>query len=528
MSKNIGKQFINGQRIAANTAEIESINATDYQATGYLFSQATLDEVNQAAQAANDAFLVYSQTTSNDRAAFLEEIAMQIEAIGPVLQEVASLETGLPLGRLQGETGRVTGQLRLFAEVVRRGDFYAARIDLALPDRKPMPRVDLRQMSIAIGPVAVFGASNFPLAFSTAGGDTVSALAAGCPVVFKAHSGHMATAELVAQAIEKAIEICKMPSGTFNMIFGSRVGADLVAHPLIKAVGFTGSLDGGMALYNIAQQRPEPIPLFAEMSSVNPLVVLPKALAARSDEIAKDTVASFNMGCGQFCTKPGLILGVKSPEFDQYIKMLKEKTLTAVPQVMLNAGTLKSYKSGVSDLESEPGFEKIAEGQAATLISQATAQLFQADQSVLLAGSAKLQHEVFGPMSIVVAVDNKQTLMQGIQQLAGQLTATIIGDEADFAESADLLNLLSHKAGRVLFNGFPTGVEVSDAMVHGGPFPATSDSRGTSVGTAAIDRFLRPVCYQNTPQSLLPAALKNENPLGINRLIDGKLTQAVL
>lgn len=528
MSQNIGKQFINGQRIATNAAEIESINATDYQTTGYVFSQATLDEVNQAAQAAHDAFITYSQTTSNDRAAFLEEIATQIEEIGPVLQEVASLETGLPLGRLQGETGRVTSQLRLFAEVVRRGDFYAARIDPALPDRKPMPRVDLRQMRIAIGPVAVFGASNFPLAFSTAGGDTVSALAAGCPVVFKAHSGHMATAELVAQAIEKAVQICNMPSGTFNMIFGSRVGADLVEHPLIKAVGFTGSLDGGMALYNLAQQRPQPIPLFAEMSSVNPLVVLPEALAVRGDKIAADTVASFNMGCGQFCTKPGLILGVKSPEFDQFIATLKESTSSSIPQVMLNAGTLKSYKAGIADLENETGFDKIAEGQAATLVSQATAQLFQADQSVLLAGNAKLQHEVFGPMSIVVAVDSKEKLIQGIEQLAGQLTATIIGEDTDFAHSHDLLNLLSQKAGRVLFNGFPTGVEVSDAMVHGGPFPATTDTRGTSVGTAAIDRFLRPVCYQNTPQSLLPAALKNENPLGINRLINGQVTQEAL
>lgn len=528
MSQNIGKQFINGQRIAANAAEIESINATDYQANGYVFSQATLDEVNQAAQAAHDAFVVYSQTTSNDRAAFLEEIATQIEAIGPSLQEVASLETGLPLGRLQGETGRVTSQLRLFAEVVRRGDFYAARIDPALPDRKPMPRVDLRQMRIAIGPVAVFGASNFPLAFSTAGGDTVSALAAGCPVVFKAHSGHMATAELVAQAIEKAVQICNMPSGTFNMIFGSRVGADLVEHPLIKAVGFTGSLDGGMALYNLAQQRPQPIPLFAEMSSVNPLVVLPEALAVRGQQIAADTVASFNMGCGQFCTKPGLILGIKSPEFDQFIAVLKESTSSSIPQVMLNAGTLKSYKAGIVDLENETGFDKIAEGQASTLVSQATAQLFQADQSVLLAGSAKLQHEVFGPMSIVVAVDDKATLIQGIEKLAGQLTATIIGEDTDFAHSHDLLNLLSQKAGRVLFNGFPTGVEVSDAMVHGGPFPATTDTRGTSVGTAAIDRFLRPVCYQNTPQSLLPAALKDENPLGINRLINGEVTQQAL
>lgn len=528
MSELIGKQFINGQRVATNAPTLDSINATTYEPTGYLFCQATLDEVNDAAQAAHDAFKVYNQTTPELRAQFLEEIATQIEALGPQLQEVASLETGLPLGRLQGETGRVTGQLRLFAQVVRRGDFFSARIDQALPDRKPMPRVDLRLAKIGVGPVAVFGASNFPLAFSTAGGDTVAAFAAGCPVVFKAHSGHMATAELVGTAIQKAVEKCGMPSGTFNMVFGGRIGADLVAHPLIQAVGFTGSLDGGMALYNIAQQRPQPIPVFAEMSSVNPVVVLPQALANRGAQIAAETVASFNMGCGQFCTKPGLILGVKSPEFDQFVKGLVTATQAAAPQVMLNQGTLKSYKAGIAELENEAGFEKVAVGLEATLVSQATAQLFKADQSVLLSGNVKLQHEVFGPMSVVIALDDEETLLKGIDQLAGQLTATIIGEDEDFVGAENLLNLFAKKAGRVLFNGFPTGVEVSDAMVHGGPFPATSDARGTSVGTAAIDRFLRPVCYQNTPQVLLPDALKDENPLGLNRLVNGQLSSAAL
>ena len=296
MALNIGKQFIKGQRVAVHAAALESVNATDYQPTGYLFSQASIEEVDAAAQAAEAAFVLYSQTSQEQRAGFLDEIAVEIEALGASLQEVASLETGLPLARLQGETGRITGQLRLFAQLLRRGDFYAARIDPALPNRKPMPRVDLRQYKVGLGPVAVFGASNFPLAFSTAGGDTVAALAAGCSVVFKAHSGHMATAELVAEAIEKAVVKCGMPAGTFNMIFGGRIGADLVAHPLIQAVGFTGSLDGGMALYNIAQNRPQPIPVFAEMSSVNPLVVMPQALAVRGAQIAQETVASFNMG----------------------------------------------------------------------------------------------------------------------------------------------------------------------------------------------------------------------------------------
>lgn len=528
MAINIGKQFINGQRVATHAPTLESINATDYQPTGYAYSQATLEEVDAAAKAAHAAFATYSQTSPEQRARFLDEIAVQIEALGANLQNVASLETGLPLARLQGETGRITGQLRLFAQLLRRGDFYAARIDPALPDRKPMPRVDLRQYKVALGPVAVFGASNFPLAFSTAGGDTVAALAAGCPVVFKAHSGHMATAELVAEAIEQAIINCAMPAGTFNMIFGGRVGADLVAHPLIQAVGFTGSLEGGMALYNIAQNRSQPIPVFAEMSSVNPLVVMPQALATRGAQVAQDTVASFNMGCGQFCTKPGLILGVKSPEFDRFVEGLVAHTQQAVPQVMLNPGTLKSYQQGIAALQAEAGFELIAQGQAAALISQASANLFQADQSLLLSGNAKLQHEVFGPMSIVIAVEDEVTLLQGIEMLAGQLTATIIGDDAELATAHELLTLFTRKAGRVLFNGFPTGVEVSDAMVHGGPFPATSDSRGTSVGTGAIERFMRPVCYQNTPQALLPDALKDENPLQINRLINGALTKAPL
>ena len=526
MTTHFGKQFINGQRVAAQAATLESINANDYQPTGYVYSQATLEEVDAAAQAAELAFIGYSQTSQTKRAAFLDEIATQIEALGANLHHVASLETGLPLARLQGETGRVTGQLRLFAELLRRGDFYAARIDAALPERKPMPRVDIRQYKVALGPVAVFGASNFPLAFSTAGGDTVAALAAGCPVVFKAHSGHMATAELVGEAIEKAIVQCEMPSGTFNMIFGARVGADLVAHPAIQAVGFTGSLEGGMALYQIAQKRPQPIPVFAEMSSVNPVVVMPEALKTRGTQIAQDTVASFNMGCGQFCTKPGLIVGIKSPEFDHFVDTLIVTTQKANPQVMLNQGTLKSYQQGIAALTAEAGVHLIAQGIDATSISQASAKLFQADQSLLLSGNSKLQHEVFGPMSIVVAVDDEATLLQGLDRLAGQLTATIIGEDAELATAQALLNLFTRKAGRVLFNGFPTGVEVCDAMVHGGPFPATTDARGTSVGTGAIERFMRPVCYQNTPQVLLPDALKDENPLQIHRLIDGKLSKA--
>lgn len=525
---NNGKQFINGERIASNAPSLESINATTYEPTGYRFSQATTHEVDTACRAAAAAFETYHKTTHEQRATFLEEIATQIEALGSTLQETTSTETGLPLARLQGETARVTGQLRLFAELLRRGDVYGARIDVALPERKPMPRVDLRQYKIGIGPVTVFGASNFPLAFSTAGGDTVAALAAGCPIVFKAHSGHMAAAEMIGEAIEKAINRCGMPKGTFNMVFGSKVGADIVKHPAIQAAGFTGSLEGGMALFNLAQNRPQPIPFFAEMSSVNPIIILPNALKARGDKIAQELVGSFNLGSGQFCTKPGLILGVTSPEFDQFIAALTHYTQEAAPQVMLNQGTLESYNKGVEKLNQEQGFKLLASGKSAEIKSQGQAKLFQADEALLLSGNEHLQHEVFGAMSIVIPVSSEETLIKGIEALGGQLTATIIADEADFVEAGNLLDLLSRKAGRVLFNGYPTGVEVSDAMVHGGPFPATSDARGTSVGTGSIERFLRPVCYQNTPHGLLPDALKDENPLRINRLLNGKMSnQAV-
>jgi 2,5-dioxopentanoate dehydrogenase len=521
MNKIIGKQFIAGQRVASEEPTIESISAIDYQPTGYKFSQATIEEVDAAAQAANRAFHHYSQTTQNQRATFLETIAQKIEGLGSQLQEIASLETGLPLARLQGETARVITQLRLFAQLIRRGDFYGIRIDKALPERQPLPRPDLRQFKIGVGPVAVFGASNFPLAFSTAGGDTVAALAAGCPVVFKAHIGHMATAELVAQAIEQAIVECEMPSGTFNMIFGARVGADLVEHPLIQAAGFTGSLEGGMALFHLAQNRPQPIPFFAEMSSVNPVVMLPNALAKQSEQIAQETVASFNLGCGQFCTKPGLILGIKGPDFEKYIDHLKHCTAQVAPQVMLNQGTLQSYERGIHALTNEVGFNVIAMGQAPSLVSQAQSFLFEADQSVLLLANPKLQHEVFGPMSIVIAFDDFETLKQGIQQLLGQLTASIFYDELDLQQAKEVLEVFTYKAGRVLFNGYPTGVEVSDAMVHGGPFPATSDARGTSVGTGSIERFLRPVCYQNIPEELLAPELAEHNPLNLRRLVNG-------
>lgn len=522
----IGHNFIAGERSAAGNKVIQSFNATTGEALAYEFHQATEQEVNQACEAASTAFKTYRHTSPEQRAQFLEAIADELDALGQDFLEVISQETALPLARLQGERGRTSGQMRLFAKVLRRGDFLGARIDTAMPDRQPLPRVDLRQIKIGVGPIAVFGASNFPLAFSTAGGDTASALAAGCPVVVKAHSGHMATADRVAQAIERAVIKTNMPKGVFNMVYGNGVGEILVKHPLIQAVGFTGSLKGGRALCDMAAARPQPIPVFAEMSSINPMLMLPEALKNRGAQIAQDLADSVVMGCGQFCTNPGLILGIQSPEFTQLVETLTEIMGAKPAQTMLNAGTLKSYSSGLSHLKAHQRIQHLA-GQEQQG-DQAQPQLFKADVSLLLAGDQLLQEEIFGPTTIIIEVSDKAELIKALSSMNGQLTASLIADDADLTEFADVVPVLEEKAGRLLLNGYPTGVEVCDAMVHGGPYPATSDARGTSVGTLAIDRYLRPVCYQNYPQALLPEALKDENPLNIHRLINGELTKAAV
>ncbi|ENU2127342.1 aldehyde dehydrogenase (NADP(+)) [Acinetobacter baumannii] len=522
----IGHNFIGGSRSAQGTTLLKSIQATTGEALPYEFHHATEQEINQACEAASQAFKTYRHTTPEQRAVFLENIADELDALGTDFLEIVSQETALPLARLQGERAWTSGQMRLFAKVLRRGDFLGARIDTALPERQPLPRPDLRQIKIGVGPVAVFGASNFPLAFSTAGGDTASALAAGCSVVVKAHSGHMATADFVAQAIERGVEKSNMPKGVFNMIYGNGVGEPLVKHPLIQAVGFTGSLRGGRALCDMAAARPQPIPVFAEMSSINPMLMLPEALKNRGDKIAQDLADSVVLGCGQFCTNPGLILGIKSAEFSQLISNLTEIMGAKPAQTMLNAGTLKSYTAGLEHLTEHQGIKHLA-GQTQQG-NQAQPQLFKADVELLLAGDQLLQEEIFGPTTVIIEVEDKAQLIQALQSMNGQLTATLIADEADLTEFAEVVPVLEEKAGRLLINGYPTGVEVCDAMVHGGPYPATSDARGTSVGTLAIDRYLRPVCYQNYPQSLLPEALKDSNPLQILRLVNGEMTREAI
>lgn len=521
-----GSNFIGGQRSAAGSVRLQSLDARTGEALPQAFAQATPEEVDAAAQAAEAAFAEYNALAPQRRAQFLDAIADQLDALDDTFVATVCRETALPAGRIQGERARTSNQMRLFATVLRRGDYLGARIDRAQPQRQPLPRPDLRQYRTGVGPVAVFGASNFPLAFSTAGGDTAAALAAGCPVVVKAHSGHMATAERVAEAIERAVVATGMPAGVFNMIYGAGVGEALVRHPAIQAVGFTGSLKGGRALCELAAARPQPIPVFAEMSSINPVLVLPAALQARGEQVARELAGSVVLGCGQFCTNPGLVIGIAGEAFSNFLAALGAQLADQPGQTMLNAGTLRSYAQGVQRLHQHPGVRHLAGADQAG--DQAQAQLFQADVSLLLDGDALLQEEVFGPATVAVAVADEAELRRAVQALHGQLTATLIAEPEDFQRFAALVPLLQRKAGRLLVNGYPTGVEVCDAMVHGGPYPATSDARGTSVGTLAIDRFLRPVCYQDYPDALLPDALKNANPLGLQRLVDGQHSREAL
>ncbi|WP_394777631.1 aldehyde dehydrogenase (NADP(+)) [Undibacterium sp.] len=480
-------------------------------------------EIAQAAALAQEAFDGYRETSPQDRARFLETIAQQIVELGDELIVRAMAESGLPRGRLEGERGRTVGQLQLFADTLREGSWLDARLDTALPERA-IPRPSIRMRMIALGPVAVFGASNFPLAFSVAGGDTASALAAGCPVIAKAHPAHPGTSELVGRAIQKAVSICELHEGVFSLLTGTgnALGGDLVRHPVVQAVGFTGSRQGGLALMAIAAARPQPVPVYAEMSSINPVFLLPQALAGRGDAIAAGFAASLTLGVGQFCTNPGLVLGLKGKDFDRFAEQAAQALTAAQPGTMLTPGIQAAYQRGVQALAGNDKVKTLSQGTAAQGTCQGAPALFITQASDFLADHA-LSSEVFGPTSLLVACDDVVQMRLVAEKLEGQLTATLQMDEADIEAARVLLPVLERKVGRILVNGFPTGVEVSTAMVHGGPFPATSDSRSTSVGTAAIQRFLRPVSYQNLPQALLPEALRDGNPLQIWRRKDGQL-----
>ncbi len=487
------------------------------------FSSAGADAVAEACALADAAFPAFAATDPETRAAFLERIADNIMGLGDDLIVRAMAESGLPRMRLEGERGRTVGQLKLFAGVVRQGDFLDATIDPAMPDRAPLPRPDLRRVNVAIGPVAVFGASNFPLAFSVAGGDTASALAAGCPVVVKGHPAHPGTGELVARAIAQAVKDSGLPAGVFSYLPGetNELGAALVRDPRIQAVGFTGSRGGGLALVRIAAEREEPIPVYAEMSSINPVVLFPAALAARGEALGKEFVASLTMGAGQFCTNPGLVLAIDGPDLDAFIASAAAAMTDAAPATMLTPGIHASFEQGVDALAGHDAVKTVARGKVGDGVNQAVGAIFDTTAEAFIADRA-LSHEVFGSSSIVVRCRDVAEIARVIAGLEGQLTATLQMDAADEADAARLVPVIARRVGRILANGWPTGVEVAPAMVHGGPFPATSDGRTTSVGTLAIARYLRPVCFQNLSGGLLPAALDDANPWGIARRLDGK------
>lgn len=490
------------------------------------FTVATEEEIGSAAAKAAAAFTVYKKTTAEQRAVFLETIAAELQDLGESLIQRAMLETGLPEGRLIGERARTTSQLKLFAEVLREGSWVEAVIDTALPDRKPLPKPDLRKMLMPVGPVAVFAASNFPFAFSTAGGDTASALAAGCPVIIKAHTSHLGTNELVAGAIIKAAQKCGMPDGVFSSLIGEGpvLGQVLAKHPVVKAIGFTGSYRAGMNLYRTAvNDRKVPIPVYAEMSSINPVLLLPGKLEEETDKVAAMLAGSITLGVGQFCTNPGLLFVLSSEATAGFISRLSELLSSAPEATMLNMAICNSYYEERNKLLVAEGVNALVVGNDARSSFKGSTALMEVNVEDFLKNQ-ELQDEVFGPCSLIIKCNTKEELLNALGSLQGQLTGTVIGTGSDIENFAECIDVLNEKVGRILYNGVPTGVEVCYAMVHGGPFPATTDARTTSVGADAIKRFVRPVCFQDCPQEYLPDALKNKNSLGIMRRVNGHFT----
>ena len=517
-----GSFFVGASRVTRT----ETFQASDPSTDALLepkFSVSSAADVADACRLADEAFQSFRELSPHDRAVFLETVAAQIEALGDPLIARAQKETGLAIARLAGERNRTTGQLRLFARVARDGYWAGVRIDPALPERLPLPRSDLRQRRIPIGPVAVFGASNFPLAFSVAGGDTAAAGAAGCPVVVKGHPAHPGTSTLVAQAIRAAVESCGLHEGVFSLLQGASnsLGAALVSDPRIKAVGFTGSRAGGLALMRLGAGRAEPIPVYAEMSSINPVILLPGALAARAAALGAGFAASLTMGSGQFCTNPGLVLAIDSPELESFVAAAAEALRAAQSQVMLTAAIQANFNRGVAGFEQHEEVRLLARGEPGATCNLGVPSLFETSGAAFLRDPA-LRDEVFGATSLIVRCESFADIVEILEAQEGQLTATLHMAEADHDAARALLPLLERKVGRILANGWPTGVEVSDAMVHGGPYPATSDGRSTSVGTLAIARFLRPVCYQDLPDEVLPPALRDANLFGLPRSRDGR------
>lgn len=509
-------------------AVVYAINPATGERLAGEFPKADAQLVEESLTAAEQAFYTYQNIHKDKKALFLNAIAEELAANGEEIVNRAAEESGLPLPRLQGELGRTTGQLRLFADLLSEGSWLDAVIDTAMPERSPLPRPDIRKMLVPIGPVVVFGASNFPLAFSVAGGDTASALAAGCPVIVKAHPAHFGTSELVAKGILSAAEKTGMPKGIFALLFddGHEIGTALVQHPLTKAVAFTGSFNGGMALIKLAEERKEPIPVFAEMGSTNPVILLPEMLDSKPEELARQLAASITLGAGQFCTNPGILFAIAGYNLGRFKSSLVDAISQAPSATMLSPGIAANYLSSANGLLKEKGVSILAESKVINenLKSQSVPRIIAVNASDFIKNKT-LKEEVFGPHSMLVSCENIQELEKALAVLAGQLTITLMATNQDLESHKNLVDRLKHKTGRIILNGVPTGVEVCAAMQHGGPFPATNDSRFTSVGTSAIYRFVRPLAYQDWPQELLPEALKDGNPLNIYRKINQQLTK---
>ncbi|MGD9342710.1 MAG: aldehyde dehydrogenase (NADP(+)) [Desulfuromonadales bacterium] len=520
-----GMQIIASEFRDSNNRGFAAVNPATGDVLEPRFSEASSAEIDSAAKAAANSFDQYRMLPIEQRATFLEDIGGQLTACASELIARTQAETALAESRLEGELTRTVNQLKLFASTVRRGSFVAARIERGRPERQPLPKPDIRSMLVPLGPVAVFGAGNFPLAFSVAGGDTASALAAGCPVVFKGHPAHPGACELAGQAIVKAIRKNGIPPGVFSLLHaeGTEAGAALVTHPMIRAVAFTGSLSGGRALYDLGCSRPEPIPVFAEMGSVNPVFVLPKSLSDRRQSLADGLIESMTLGVGQFCTSPGLIVAIRSAALDLFLASLASGVEARPSAIMLHEGLKKNFLDELNRLRELDRVSPLADTLPEPDGCQVTPVLLQTDARNLL-DNPQIAREVFGPAAMVVVCDSTDELCAVAESLSGQLTATVHGTEDDLHRFQKLFGILQRKAGRLIINAFPTGVEVCPAMHHGGPYPATTDSRSTSVGTNAMQRFLRPVAYQGFPQELLPEPLRDPNPRKIWRMVDGDMS----
>lgn len=520
-----GKNYIGNKLSAAGSKTYKTFNPVLNKENENEFIEANTAEINEAVALATSAYITYNQKSGKEKGAFLNAIADEILALDDVLIQTYCSESGLPEGRAKGERGRTVGQLRAFVDLVEEGSWVDATIDTGLPDRTPAPKPDLRKMMVPLGPVVVFGASNFPLAFSTAGGDTAAALAAGCPVIVKSHPMHAGTGELVASAISKAAQQTGMPNGVFSNLnsSGIEVGVQLVQHPQVKAVGFTGSIRGGRALLDLAAQRDEPIPVFAEMGSINPVIILPEALQNRNAELAKTYAGSITVGSGQFCTNPGLLLGIKGDGLVNFIQNLSEEIVKIEPSCMLHPNIIGAYEKNKQTVIDQLDLVVAADYGSEVTVNHARQTVVTVEGKTFLQNSS-LHQEVFGPFSMVVQCKDAIELQEIISNLEGQLTGTIISDANEIVKYPHVIAALQNRVGRIIFNGVPTGVEVCPSMQHGGPYPASTDSRFTAVGTQSIKRWVRPFSFQDWPDNLLPNELKNANPLEISRSINNTQT----